>query len=417
MTHAPSAAASRRARALDRIEPTRPTPLTRRRAPRPVARRPLAERHVSERCRAAGVVHARSRGHRDAASSPRPPSSARPSPSSRSTSSYGPAPPTARCAARCGDGWTAFCCTINGGRNSCPPGSFVAGWWKADNVAVLLRRGPLHHRLQRRCPTSCRCHCTGASCDDRRTCCNQFRYGQCHQEISCYGPVVCRVATCTPPWRYDSSCTSASATDNATVTQGALLSANCGPPPPPPPTIIGSKYASLGGAGGFLGPVVTVRTGGARRPGPLRHLPRRTHLLDPVHRRPRGARRDPVDVVPVRRRLRHARIPRRHEVVGRPPQPLLQLRAGPHLPMVGRHLRDPRVDLRQARTMHGVYGPLGYPNSDVKTSSDQRSRYSNFERGRIYLREGKLTRSTGRSSSSTSRCTGCSASSAIPRAT
>ena len=35
----------------------------------------------------------------------------------------------------CSDGWTAFCCTINSGRNSCPPNSFVAGWWKADNAA------------------------------------------------------------------------------------------------------------------------------------------------------------------------------------------------------------------------------------------------------------------------------------------
>ena len=26
----------------------------------------------------------------------------------------------------CSDGWTAFCCTINSGRNSCPPNSFVA---------------------------------------------------------------------------------------------------------------------------------------------------------------------------------------------------------------------------------------------------------------------------------------------------
>jgi uncharacterized protein with LGFP repeats len=42
-------------------------------------------------------------------------------------------------------------------------------------------------------------------------------------------------------------------------------------------------------------------------------------------------------------------------------------------------------------TMHGVYGFLGYPRSDVKTSSDRRSRYTNFERGRIYLRDGKLT--------------------------
>src|SRR5690349_3877581 len=33
----------------------------------------------------------------------------------------------------CGEGWSVFCCTINGGFNSCPPGSFTGGWWKADN--------------------------------------------------------------------------------------------------------------------------------------------------------------------------------------------------------------------------------------------------------------------------------------------
>lgn len=35
----------------------------------------------------------------------------------------------------CSDGWTAFCCTIMDGKNVCPPNSFVAGWWKADNAA------------------------------------------------------------------------------------------------------------------------------------------------------------------------------------------------------------------------------------------------------------------------------------------
>ena len=29
--------------------------------------------------------------------------------------------------ATCGGGWTAFCCTINDGANTCPPGSYAAG--------------------------------------------------------------------------------------------------------------------------------------------------------------------------------------------------------------------------------------------------------------------------------------------------
>src|SRR5262249_16503890 len=51
----------------------------------------------------------------------------------------------------------------------------------------------------------------------------QFRYGQCHQEVACVGPVVCRVASCRPPWELDPTCTTASATANET----ALHTAPC----------------------------------------------------------------------------------------------------------------------------------------------------------------------------------------------
>ena len=44
--------------------------------------------------------------------------------------------------------------------------------------------------------------------------------------------------------------------------------------------------------------------------------------------------------------------------------------------------------------MHGAFGFLGYPTSDVKTSSDRRSRYSNLERGPIYLRPAGATETT-----------------------
>src|SRR6185437_14985412 len=70
-------------------------------------------------------------------------------------------------------------------------------------------------------------------------CCNQFRYGQCHQELACVGPVVCRVASCRPPWEVDPTCTTASATANATAlhtapclddTQAAFVTAFGGAP-------------------------------------------------------------------------------------------------------------------------------------------------------------------------------------------
>jgi uncharacterized protein with LGFP repeats len=148
----------------------------------------------------------------------------------------------------CSDGWTAFCCTINSGRNSCPPASFVAGWWKADGSAYC-GGGPRYIiDCNATCPTQCACRCAGAACDGRRTCCNQFRYGQCNQHISCYGPVVCRVAICTTPWTYDPACSTYTLTDNKTRDHGAACLTQ-----QPPETAIQKKYRALGGAGGILG--------------------------------------------------------------------------------------------------------------------------------------------------------------------
>jgi uncharacterized protein with LGFP repeats len=240
----------------------------------------------------------------------------------------------------CGDGWTAFCCTINGGRNSCPAGSFVAGWWKADNAAYCCGAARYIIDCNASCPTSCRCRCAGASCDGRRTCCNQFRYGQCHQEISCYGPVVCRVATCTPPWQYTAACSSASATDNATVNHGApCLSTDCGkpkppPPPPPPPPAIAREYAALGGSSGLLGAVVQA---------PKQATDHRGWYA--VYRNGR---------------IYWTPTTGAHEV---------------HGSILGSFLGNGQM-----------YGALGYPTTDTRTSADRRSRYTTFEQGRIYRR-------------------------------
>ena len=64
----------------------------------------------------------------------------------------------------CSDGWTAFCCTINGGSNTCPPGSFIAGWWKADNAAYCCGSARYIIDCNASCPTQCRCRCAGGSC-------------------------------------------------------------------------------------------------------------------------------------------------------------------------------------------------------------------------------------------------------------
>ncbi len=132
--------------------------------------------------------------------------------------------------ASCTSGWTAFCCTVHGS-NTCPPGSFPGGWWKIDASPFCSGNARYIVDCNATCPTRCTCTCATGTCDERRVCCNQFRYGQCNTGIACAGPVVCRVALCTPPWVWDPACTTTSRTDNRTLTHNApcLIAA---PPPP-----------------------------------------------------------------------------------------------------------------------------------------------------------------------------------------
>jgi hypothetical protein len=140
-------------------------------------------------------------------------------------------------AASCSSGWTVFCCSINHGSNTCPPGTIPAGWWKTDRSS-FCNDGPRYILdCNAKCggcgcggggicgPNcySCKCHCGTGSCDQRLVCCNEFRYGQCHQEVACVGPVVCRVASCRPPWELDPTCTTTPAVANET----ALHTAPC----------------------------------------------------------------------------------------------------------------------------------------------------------------------------------------------
>jgi hypothetical protein len=138
-------------------------------------------------------------------------------------------------AADCASGWTVFCCTINNKRNTCPPGTLAAGWWKADNSGFCGGKARYYVDCNAKCTTcgcgasgicgsnchACKCGCASGTCDERRVCCNEFRYGQCHQEVACVGPVVCRVVSCVPPWQFDASCASSSATANATALHDA----------------------------------------------------------------------------------------------------------------------------------------------------------------------------------------------------
>jgi hypothetical protein len=136
-------------------------------------------------------------------------------------------------AADCGSGWTVMCCSINGGANSCPPGTLAAGWWKADRSGFCGGGARYYIDCNSTCSCgcgasgicapgcwSCGCRCNTGSCDTRRVCCNEFRYGQCNTHVGCVGPVVCRVISCAPPWQFE-NCTTASATSNTTALHDA----------------------------------------------------------------------------------------------------------------------------------------------------------------------------------------------------
>jgi hypothetical protein len=136
-------------------------------------------------------------------------------------------------------GYSAFCCTINGGNNRCPPGTFVGGWWRADGSHYCCSGGRPGTRYYIDCNATCGCGCGGSgfcssgcwgcrphaasgTCDQRRVCWNVFRYGQCNTHVACSGPVVCRVVSCTPPYRiWPGVCGATTLWDNATADQSA----------------------------------------------------------------------------------------------------------------------------------------------------------------------------------------------------
>jgi hypothetical protein len=132
------------------------------------------------------------------------------------------------CGSTCCDGYTEFCCTLNG-VNACPGGTITAGWWKVDGSAFCGGAARYYLDCNAVCgPCACGngtcsgacagvgCGCAGANCDNRKAGCTRFRYGQCNQDVACVGPIVCRVVTCAAPWSFDPACGTSSRTDEAT---------------------------------------------------------------------------------------------------------------------------------------------------------------------------------------------------------
>ncbi len=108
---------------------------------------------------------------------------------------------------KCTDGYTAFCCEIEAGRNTCPENTYVAGWWKCTEYHPTrpgLCAGQ-HYRYYidcnripgRKFPGGCQC--AQGDCHRRAVDCNHFRYGQCNSQVPGATEVVCRLVLCQNP--------------------------------------------------------------------------------------------------------------------------------------------------------------------------------------------------------------------------
>ena len=280
--------------------------------------------------------------------------------------------------ASCGSGWTAFCCTINRGANTCPPGSYAAGWWKIDR-SPFCRDAPRYIVDCNRSPGhTCRCHCASGTCDERRVCCNNFRYGQCNTDVPGITEVVCRVVLCTTPWRWDPSCGTTVRTDNRTVTHNAPCL------PGTDATAIDLRYQDLGLVGSELGapsaPESVGPRGGAWRrfeAGVITWLePTGTHVLTgEVARRftaldgPSGALGYPTT---------------EHRDVAGGVGEIVRFERGV---IVVRDGVAAAVFARAAALYEELGGPtgsLGYPTEDTRPVGDGRGSVSRFDDGAIY---------------------------------
>ncbi len=105
----------------------------------------------------------------------------------------------------CTDGYTAFCCEIQHGRNECPNGTYVAGWWKCTSYpgsGLCHQQGVRYYVDCNRLPGHGfpgGCQCALGDCGRRRVDCNHFRYGQCNPQIQGTTEVVCRLVSCQNP--------------------------------------------------------------------------------------------------------------------------------------------------------------------------------------------------------------------------
>jgi hypothetical protein len=110
---------------------------------------------------------------------------------------------------KCNDGYTAFCCEIERGRNTCPDDTYIAGWWKCTNYqggGLCQDEGVRYYLDCNRTPGRDfpgGCQCAKGDCGRRRVDCNHFRYGQCNTQVQGTTEVVCRLVICQSPATVD----------------------------------------------------------------------------------------------------------------------------------------------------------------------------------------------------------------------
>jgi hypothetical protein len=106
---------------------------------------------------------------------------------------------------KCTDGYTAFCCEIEHGLNTCPSGTYVAGWWKCTDYrghGLCHDQGVRYYLDCNRIPGHIfpgGCQCANGDCGRRRVDCNHFRYGQCNTQVNGATEVICRLVICQDP--------------------------------------------------------------------------------------------------------------------------------------------------------------------------------------------------------------------------
>lgn len=105
----------------------------------------------------------------------------------------------------CTDGYTAFCCELEQGLNTCPANTYVAGWWKCTDYrgqGLCNEQGVRYYIDCNRTPGTVfpgGCQCAQGSCAHRAVDCNRFRYGQCNTQVEGNTEVVCRLVICQNP--------------------------------------------------------------------------------------------------------------------------------------------------------------------------------------------------------------------------